>query len=207
MYRSHLYVASPGMIYLAFYKTQSLQTDCSFDYQRDHSWRCRTHMAAKCRAEENSAMESSPDNRVSHNGSRIHFPHLVFGHPTNHLPTGILSVDIFADIPKTILITCSRPFFFLSVYTFIHFLYATASSGLLICYSIYFTFANYFVYRFHLVCLVLEVAARVLGAYVITRSNDDEVRRVCKTPGDPCRCTRQYYQRTVLLLPSPWNKY
>ena len=28
--------------------------------------------------------------------------------------------------------------------------------------------------------------------------NDDDVRRVCKTPGDPCGCTRQYYQRSGL---------
>ena len=38
-------------------------------------------------------------------------------------------------------------------------------------------------------------------------SNDDEVRRVCKTPGDPCGCTRQYYKRSGLPLPSPWIKY
>jgi hypothetical protein len=25
--------------------------------------------------------------------------------------------------------------------------------------------------------------------------DDDVVSRVCKTPGDPCGCTRQYYQR------------
>jgi hypothetical protein len=36
---------------------------------------------------------------------------------------------------------------------------------------------------------------------------DDEVRRVCKTPGDPCGCTRQFYQRSDLPLPSPWIKY
>ena len=29
----------------------------------------------------------------------------------------------------------------------------------------------------------------ILGLY----DDDDEVRRVCKTPGDPCGCTRQYY--------------
>ena len=34
-------------------------------------------------------------------------------------------------------------------------------------------------------------------------NDDDEVRRVCKTPG----CTRQYYQRSGLPLPSPWIKY
>ena len=34
--------------------------------------------------------------------------------------------------------------------------------------------------------------------------DDDEVRRVCKTPGDPCECTRQHSQRSGLPLPSPW---
>ena len=34
--------------------------------------------------------------------------------------------------------------------------------------------------------------------------DDDEVRRVCKTPGDPCRCTRQHSQRSGLPLPSRW---
>ena len=29
----------------------------------------------------------------------------------------------------------------------------------------------------------------------------------CKTPGDPCRCTRQHSQRSSLPLPSPWIKH
>ena len=33
---------------------------------------------------------------------------------------------------------------------------------------------------------------------------DDEVSRVCKTPGDPCGCTRQNSQRSGLPLSSPW---
>ena len=35
---------------------------------------------------------------------------------------------------------------------------------------------------------------------------DDEVHRVCKTAGDPCGCTRQYYQRSGFPLPFPWIK-
>ena len=38
-------------------------------------------------------------------------------------------------------------------------------------------------------------------------SDVDEVRRVCKTPGDPCGCTRQYSLRSGLPLPSPWIKH
>ena len=36
---------------------------------------------------------------------------------------------------------------------------------------------------------------------------DDEIRRVCKNPGDPWGCTRQHSQRSGLLLPSPWFKH
>ena len=34
--------------------------------------------------------------------------------------------------------------------------------------------------------------------------DDDEVRQVSKTPGDPCRCNRQHSRRSGFLLPSPW---
>ena len=45
----------------------------------------------------------------------------------------------------------------------------------------------------------------ILSSYIsLCLANDDEVRRVCMTPGDPCGCTRQYYQRSGLTLPSPW---
>ena len=43
-----------------------------------------------------------------------------------------------------------------------------------------------------------------LGRVVL---NDDDVRRVCKIPGDPCGCTRQHFPKSGLPLPSPWNKY
>ena len=33
--------------------------------------------------------------------------------------------------------------------------------------------------------------------------DDDEDRRVCKTPGDPCGCTRQHSQSSGWPLPSP----
>ena len=36
---------------------------------------------------------------------------------------------------------------------------------------------------------------------------DDEVRRICKTPGDPCGCNRQQSQRNGLPLSFPWDKY
>ena len=34
--------------------------------------------------------------------------------------------------------------------------------------------------------------------------DDDEVRRICKIPGDPCGCTRQHSQRNGLPLAYPW---
>ena len=37
--------------------TRTLLTACPSDCQRDYSWRCRTQMAAKGRAEENSALD------------------------------------------------------------------------------------------------------------------------------------------------------
>jgi hypothetical protein len=42
---------------------------------------------------------------------------------------------------------------------------------------------------------------------IIIDDDDDEVHRICRTPGDPCGCTRQYFQRSGLPLPSTWNKY
>ena len=45
------------------------------------------------------------------------------------------------------------------------------------------------------------------GFPLTLKYNDDEVRRVCKTPGDPWGCTRQHSQRNGLPLPFPWNKY
>ena len=38
---------------------QSFRTDCSSDCQRGHSWRCRTKMTEKCRADKNSAIDQS----------------------------------------------------------------------------------------------------------------------------------------------------
>ena len=44
---------------------EGLQTDCSSDCQIDHSWRCRTQMAAKRRAEKNSAIDHGNQARTS----------------------------------------------------------------------------------------------------------------------------------------------
>ena len=44
--------------------------------------------------------------------------------------------------------------------------------------------------------------------YISSSDDDnDEVRGVCKTPGDPSGCTRQYYQSSGLLFPSPLIKH
>ena len=42
---------------------------------------------------------------------------------------------------------------------------------------------------------------------LVEDDDDDEVLRVCNTPGDPCGCTRQHSQSSGLPLPSPWIKH
>ena len=42
-----------------------------------------------------------------------------------------------------------------------------------------------------------------ISVYIV--HDDDEVRRVCKTPCDPCGCTWQHSQMSGVPLPSPWN--
>ena len=43
----------------------------------------------------------------------------------------------------------------------------------------------------------------IYNVCILYDDDDEEVRRVYKTPGDPCRCTRQHSQRSGLPLPSP----
>jgi hypothetical protein len=65
---------------------------------------------------------------------------------------------------------------------------------------------------------LLVILADVLGSILKGEDNgkpffydgdddDDEVGRVCKTPGDPYGCTRQHSQRSGLPLPSPSIKH
>ena len=70
--------------------------------------------------------------------------------------------------------------------------------------------------RFHLIIIFLRNPSPPSPDYLVHSAHspgpsqclyDADVRRVCKTPGVPCGCTRQHSQRSGLPLPSPWIKH
>ena len=51
--------------------------------------------------------------------------------------------------------------------------------------------------------VILALVLLEVSKLLYIDGDDDEVRRVCKTPGNPFECTRQHSQRSGLPLPSP----